>query len=84
MSFENPTDAERELHEMITRLSTELSSVRCLVTGLCQHIKTSQGQDALDAVIATSLAEVKECDRAYALPADSETARRFANGFVKR
>lgn len=84
MSFENPTDAERELHEMITRLSTELSSVRCLVTGLCQHVKTSQGQDALDAVIATALAEVKECDRAYALPADSETVRRFAKGLVKR
>lgn len=84
MSFENPTDAERELHEMITKLSTELSSVRCLVTGLCQHIKTSQGQDALDAVIATALAEVKDCDRAYALSADSETVRRFAKGLVTR
>lgn len=84
MSFENPTDAERELHEMITRLSTELSSVRCLVTGLCQHIKASQGQDALDTVIATALAEVKECDRAYALPADSEIVKRFAKGLVTR
>ena len=83
MSYENPSDIERELHEMVTRLGTELSSVRCLVTGLCQHIKTNQGQEALDAVIATALDEVKECDRAYALPADSETVRRFANGFVK-
>lgn len=83
MSYENPTDAERELHSMITRLGTELSSVRCLVTGLCQHIKTNQGQEALDAVVAKALAEVKECDRAYALPADSETVKRFAKGLVK-
>lgn len=84
MSFENPTNIEIELHEMITRLSAELSSVRCLVTGLCQHIKANEGQEALDAVLATALEEVKECDRAYALPADSGTVRRFANGFVKR
>ncbi len=84
MSYENPSDIERELHEMVARLNTELSSVRCLVTGLCQHIKANQGQDALDAVLATALDEVKECDRAQALPADSETARRFAIGFVKR
>ncbi|MDN5518502.1 MULTISPECIES: hypothetical protein [unclassified Pseudomonas] len=84
MSFEYPTDAERELHDMITRLRTELSSVRCLVTGLCQHIKANQGQEALDAVLATALDEVKGCDRAYALPADSHTVQRFADGFVKR
>lgn len=84
MSLENPTDAERELHEMITRLNTELSSVRCLVTGLCQHIKASQGQEVLGAVLATALEEVKECDRAYALPADRHTVQRFADGFVKR
>ncbi|WP_060489595.1 hypothetical protein [Pseudomonas sp. NBRC 111121] len=84
MSYENPSDIERELHEMVTRLGAELSSVRCLVTGLCQHIKTNQGQEALDAVIATALAEVKECDRAYALPADSDTVRLFAKGLVKR
>lgn len=84
MGYESPTDIERELHEMVTRLGAELSSMRCLVTGLCQNIKANQGQEALEAVLATALEEVKECDRAYALPADSETVRRFASGFVKR
>lgn len=83
MSYENPTEIERDLHAAVIRLCTELSSVRCLVTGLCQHIRTTQGQESLDAVLAVAQKEAAACEQVNALEADKYLVRRFSSGLAK-
>jgi signal transduction histidine kinase len=85
MSYENPTDLERDMHAAAERLREEISTLRCLVTGLCQHVKATGGQEALDAVIALTIEEVKATKRAFEPEGNERLVPILANGFaVKR
>ena len=84
MSYESPTDLEREMREASEKLQSELATFRCMIAGLYQHVKATGGQKALDAAIALALEEVKENNRGFEPKADAAMVPYIANGSVRR
>lgn len=80
MSYENPSDFEIDARRMLERLDKEVATLRCLVTGLSQQIRSASGQAALDAVVASALNEAKALHRVDDSTADTGLIKIIAEG----
>lgn len=80
MRYEGLSEFENDVVNVIQRLDSEVSTLRCLITALIQQARLSGGQKAVDDAVAIALNEAKELNRRSDSEADTSLIRAIANG----
>lgn len=80
MRYEGLSERENEFVNVIQRIDSEVSTLRCLVTALIQQARLSGGQKAVDDAVAIALNEAKELSRRSDGEANTALIREIANG----